>query len=184
MRIFRAAAALVPLLLSGLLAHSPVKAADYRLDGQIDSGALSGGSFSALLSWQDGMISGVGLEAVAIDRFEMLLDGQIRRLDAADAPAQVHFLDGALLGLELTDLDSPGLASIAFVPGFTQLGEAWLAYELPGSPGSAGIGSYQISPVPEPASMALLGAGLLMLGARARRHPALAATPPLRKPTC
>jgi hypothetical protein len=82
------------------------------------------------------------------------------------------FAGGSFIGLSYVDdasVDTALRPQISFTPGFFALPEAYLSYV--GSEGLSGFGSYSISSVPEPATLALWLGGLALLGAvRARRR--------------
>jgi hypothetical protein len=81
------------------------------------------------------------------------------------------FAAGQFLGIGYVDADASDSAQrphLALVPGFFTLADdAYLSYEVAGL---GGYGSYGVSAVPEPASLALLAGGLGLVGAACRRR--------------
>jgi hypothetical protein len=163
----RARSALAALLLCSAAAQ----AATFSLSGSTDDlGPLPSAAFSGLFSYSD-----IGLPAdgeVSLTDFSLNFAGQSYTLASATATPTAVFAGGSFIGLSYVDdasVDTALRPQISFTPGFFALPEAYLSYV--GSEGLSGFGSYSISSVPEPATLALWLGGLALLGAvRARRR--------------
>lgn len=107
-----------------------------------------------------------------LSAFQLSFAGQSYTLATADVfttPAAV-FASGSLIGIDYQDADAanPGLRPwVQLVAGFTELSEAQFAYDTKGN-GVEGFGSYAVTAVPEPGTVALMLAGLGLLGGRAQ----------------
>lgn len=159
--------------LAALLSAGTVQADSlFNLTGLTDSGPLVDEVFIGSFAFDAGAVAADFNGDILLTQFTLLFAGQSYTLASADAAPTAAFTDGAFLGLSYADADSADTAlrpNVALVPGFFGLdGEGYLAYESTG--GAGGFGSYGISAVPEPASVALLLAGLGMVGAAARRR--------------
>jgi hypothetical protein len=155
-----------------LLCSAAAQAATFSLSGITDFGPLSGTAFSGLFSYSD-----IGLPTdgeTPLTGFTLSFAGQSYTLaSATDTPTAV-FADGSFVGLSYVDDASTDTAlrpQVSFTPGFFGLSDAHFDYIGSGDPDS-GFGSYSVSAVPEPATLALwLGGLTLLLGAaRARRR--------------
>lgn len=137
----------------------------YVLQGITESGALAGQTFGGHFSFDDGALTGVSYESVALGVFEFEFFGQTFDLASMAAPPSVSFFDGVLLGLDAVyDGGSP---QFAFVSGFFGLDDAYFAYQ---NGVDAGFGSFAVTPVPEPDQVAMLLAGLGLVAGVARRR--------------
>ena len=154
-----------------LLCSAAAQAATFSLSGSTDNiGPLPSAAFSGLFSYSD-----IGLPAdgeVSLTAFSLNFAGQSYTLASATAASTAVFAGGNFVGLSYIDDSSGDTAmrpQISFVPGFSALPEAYLSYI--GSAGQGGFGSYNVSAVPEPATLALWLGGMALLGAlRTRRH--------------
>lgn len=151
-----------------LLASAAAQAADFSFAGVTDSGPLAGVTFSGQFAYDtSGVLPGFD-GSIDLDFFSMSFAGQTYTLAGADAAVTADFVAGAFVGLSYLDTDSAATRpAVALVSGYGTLDEAYLAYESAG--GLGGYGSYAVTAVPEPASVALLLAGLGLLAATRRR---------------
>ena len=161
------------LAVAALLSAGTVQAdALFNLAGLTDSGPLANEAFSGNFAYDASAVAADFSGDMLLTQFTLLFAGQSYTLASADAAPTAAFADGIFLGLSYADADSGDAAlrpNVALVPGFFAFdGEAYLTYESAGAAG--GFGSYSISAVPEPASAALLLAGLGLVGAAARRR--------------
>ena len=159
-----------------LLATGAAKAQTqfFSFQGLLADGPLTGQAFSGSFSVNPTGLPPGGDADYALLNFTMLLAGNTYTLATADAPPTAVYAAGSFAGLSYTDIDSPSAAVrpwIAFIPGFDNFAGAYLAYTAAAVGGvDSGFGSYSITAVPEPATVALLLAGLGMVGAAARRR--------------
>jgi len=156
-----------------LLAPAAAGAISYTFSGQLDDGPLVGTTFAGSFDFDDsGVLPGFKGD-LPLTGFSLLLAGESYTLASADAPPVAVYSDGAFVGLSYVDNDAadPTIRPhIAFIPGFLSLAEAFVGYEIGSGAGQAGFGSYSVAVVPEPASVALLLAGLGVVGWRLRRR--------------
>lgn len=156
-----------------LLAPAAAGAVSYTFSGQLDDGPLVGTPFAGSFDFDDSLVMS-GFEGdLPLTGFSLLLAGESYTLASADATPVAVYFDGAFLGLSYVDADAADPAMrphIAFIPGFLSLAEAYVGYEIGSDAGQAGFGSYSVAVVPEPASVALLLAGLGVVGWRLRRR--------------
>lgn len=162
----------ITLLAALLGAMAPAQAAiqTWNFNGTLDSGVFNGETFAGSLSFDDAGLSGIDEEWINLGSLSMTFLGQGYGL--ADAPVlaapAAHFLNGAFLGASyVVEGSDPRFALIA---GFSNIDEAYFAYDP--SSGNAGAGSiaYTLAPVPEPSGGAMLLAGFALLGLMARRR--------------
>jgi hypothetical protein len=161
------------LALATLLAAGPATAADsvFALNGSTDSvGPLPALAFQGQFAYDASAATGSFTGDIPLSSFTLHFAGQVYSLATADSAPVAAFADGQFLGIGYVDADASDSATrphLALVAGFTSFAdEAYLGYEVAGL---GGMGSYSISAVPEPASLALLLAGCAVIGLRARR---------------
>jgi hypothetical protein len=158
-------AVLAALLLAALPA-AQAATQSWNVSGMLDSGHYTGQSFAGTFSFDDAFLSGSGEEWLTVDSLALNFAGMAYTLADADVPAEVSFFDGAFLGLSYSASNlNP---QISFIPGFSSLNEAYIAYDI--SHGLSGAGDAIYAPVPEPETYAMLLAGLGLLGVAARRR--------------
>jgi hypothetical protein len=156
-----------------LLCSAAAQAATFSLSGSTDDiGPLPGAAFTGLFSYDDGSLPVNG--EVDLNSFSLNFAGQIYTLASATAgttPTAV-FVGGSFIGLSYVDDASGDTALrpwIGFTPGLLGFLDASMSYV--GSADASGFGSYTISAVPEPATLALWLGGVALLGAvQARRR--------------
>lgn len=132
----------------------------YDIEVNLDSGFLSGETFTGFFEFDDSGLTGSGEEYLAVSDLSFDFNGDDFTED--DGNPEVLFFDGDFLGLEFsTD------AAFSFVPGFFDLSEAEFFYDVPDQVAGAGDVVYTLRDdsgmsVPEPASaLALLAVGAL-----------------------
>lgn len=157
-----------------LLAPALSSAASYTFSGQLDDGPLVGQIFAGSFEFDASSVAPIGEDFLALTSFSMLLFGQTYTLASADTPASAAFFDGSFLGVSYVDADAANplvRPIVTLVPGFVDLAGAYLSYDQSTDPGAglAGLGSFSVAVVPEPAAMLLMLAGLGVVGGMARR---------------
>ncbi len=157
-----------------LLAPALSSAASYTFSGTLDDGPLAGATFAGSFEFDAGSVTPEFEGDQALTRFSMLLSGQSYTLASADAPAVAVFYAGSFLGLSYVDEDAEDLSvrpAVSLVPGYTDIGEAFLSYSQSLAPdaGPSGFGSLSVTAVPEPAAVLLMLAGLGVVGGSVRR---------------
>lgn len=152
------------LALAVLLGSSAANAAtlSFSLNGTLDSGVFNGQSFTGAFSVNDATLTGIGPEWLEVVSLSLDFLGNSYTLADATALSEASFLDGALLGLAY-DVSTPALM-FTFVPGITDISEAFVAYDT--TAGTSGFGSVSFVPISEPGAVALMliGLGLAALG--------------------
>lgn len=158
---------LAALLLAALPA-AQAAVQDWNISGTLDSGHFAGHSYAGTFSFDDTGLTGFGSEWLPVGSLALNFAGTAFSLADADVDAvtEVSFLDGAFLGLSFSASGKD--PQITFIPGFGNLGEAFVAYDT--SLGLSGAGDAFYAPVPEPDAIAMLLAGLGLLGVAARRR--------------
>ncbi len=158
------------VLLQAGTAHAATSLFD--LAGRTDSGPLAGQRFSGSFAYDSSAAVAGFTGNIALTSFSLQFAGQTYTLANADAVPAVFYDGGVFLGLDYVDADSADAAlrpQLSLVSGFTAFaGEAYLSYTGAGAAG--GFGSYSITAVPEPQTLALLLAGLGLLAAVVRRR--------------
>lgn len=155
---------------------SPAQALTLSVDGTIDSGDLLDTTYTGTFSFDDPVPNFTGtipVSPLSITFTDTEVPPNTATFTEADMPApgpMVEYLDGDLLGLEFSVVDAElGTVTFdfSFVPGFTEVGEASLFYDIEG--GGSGTGSAEFAVVPEPTTM-LASFGILgVLGCYRRR---------------
>jgi len=140
----------------------------WNFNGTLDSGAFSGQNFGGSFSFDDAALTGVADEWLTVGNLSLnFLGNAYTQANASiGSTPEVSFYDGVFLGLSY----SAGVTGdgFTFAPGYSTLGEAFVAYDTPA--GFSGSGNVIYAPVPEPETYAMLLAGLGLLGAAARRR--------------
>jgi hypothetical protein len=148
----------------------------FSFQGVLTDGPLTGQAFSGSFSVNPSALPPGGDAEFPLLTFSMLLAGNTYTLATADLPPTAVYAAGSFAGLAYLDADAPNPAVrplVAFIPGFDNFAGAYLAYTAAPVGGvDSGFGSYAVTAVPEPASVALLLAGLGLVGAAARRRQA------------
>ena len=157
-----------------LIAPALSSAASYTFNGTVDDGPLLGQAFAGSFEFDASSVTPLGEALPALTSFSMQLFGQTYTLATADAPAFAVFFEGSFLGLSYLDADAADRLlrpAVALIPGFVNLGEAYLGYDQSNDPGAAlaNFGSFNVAVVPEPAAMLLMLAGLGVVCGVARR---------------
>ena len=175
MRHFLIHAATATALASALLLVAPAAhAQSFTFQGSLADGPLAGQAFIGSFSVNASSLAPGADGQFPLLNFSMLLVGQTYTLASADSPPSAVYAAGSFAGLSYLDADAanPGLRPwIAFIPGFDSFSTAYLAYTSTAVAGvDSGYGSYNVTVVPEPASLALLLAGLGVVGVTACRR--------------
>lgn len=141
------------------LACLSAQAALVNYTGLVDSGPLAGSAFSGSFSYAD---PATGFDGpVLLDSFVLNFEGLSYTLATADTDPVAWFAAGSLLGVDYQDLDSPGPA-VQLLAGFFDLSEALFSYDVGGTAGQ-GLGGFSgFASVPEPGTLGLVTAGLLV----------------------
>ncbi|MCV2368358.1 PEP-CTERM sorting domain-containing protein [Roseateles oligotrophus] len=149
------------------LASQASMAASFNFNGSIDAGGpLPVQAFSGQFSFDETLLSNSGEEFLNLSAWNLLAFGNNYSFDGTDATPRAAFFDGTLLGVEVSySASTPAVAMISSPFG---VADAYLVYRT--AAGLDGTGSYTISAVPEPSSWAMSLAGILALGALARRR--------------
>lgn len=139
-----------------LVQPAPVRAAvvNYTFDILIDSGPLQPNSYSGTFSYNS--------QTLNLTDFSFLFEGT--PYDESDDPqALVRIDNGVFLGLEYAVDTQP---AFSFVPGFSDVGEAFFSYDLVPGAGQGGAGNLTFTRVVRPDVDAVPGP-LPLLGAAA-----------------
>lgn len=148
-----------------VLSLGAAQAASFDFTGQIETGPLTGQTFSGQFGYNEALVTGVSYEQINLTSWTLNAFGQTFTTAGASSTPQAGFYDGQFVGIT-AGYSSPTM-SVNLVDGFFDLGGAYVAYA---TPAGEGFGSYAITPVPEPSSWALAIAGLAVVGGVARRR--------------
>lgn len=155
---------LAALLLASLpAAHAAEQL--WNVSGTLDSGHFAGQSYAGTFSFDDAGLLGSGEEWLPVGTLSLNFAGTAYTLANADAPAEVSFFDGAFLGLSASF--SNGDPQFSLIPGWSDISDAFVAYDT--VQGFSGAGSLVYAPVPEPEAWAMLLVGLGLVGLRIRK---------------
>ena len=142
-----------PLLLAAAAALLTTAAhADYQFAGSIDAGPQSGQAFAGSFDYDASGLTSLGFESLSLTAFSLDFLAMHFSLNAA---ATADFQDGVFLGLSYA---TSGVGfDLTMFSGSMDVTDAFLSYNpLQGVESSGG---YQVTQLPEPASLALtLGA--------------------------
>lgn len=148
-------------------------AALFTFAGSTDSGPLTGANFSGSFSTSDPLPAD---GSVDLNAFTLSFAGQAYTLATSDVftTPVAWFASGNFIGVDYIDIDAadPGARPwVQMVAGFTDFGQAFFAYDATTtSIDGAGFGSYAVTAVPEPGSMALVLSALGLLSAVAHNR--------------
>lgn len=135
---------------------SPAQAAivSYNLAGTIETGLLTGQTFSGTFSYDNSPLTGSGFEFLDVSQVNLNFLGSTFTAVNADSNPTVEFLDGILLGLNFST--SSFTPEFSLIPAFGAI-EATFSYI---GTGDSGSGPVQFALVPEPSTVL----GIIALG--------------------
>ena len=164
---FSLATASLGLMIGTLVQANPVQAAAFNFTVSIISGDLAGETAQGSFGFNETDLTGVDEEFLPVSSLQL----NFRETNFTEADGlfgtEAAFLEGEFLGLSYS-VEEPEL-SFSFVPGFFDIGEAFLAYELTTGIGGAGDVIYTVAPdtvIPEPSGV---GGLFLVFGMFARK---------------
>jgi hypothetical protein len=137
----------------------------FDLSGLIDSGTLIGETISGSFNFDDATLTGTGAEWVDVSQLTVNFLDNTWTLANQEAPTQVAYADGVLLGLSYSA--SNANVAFSFIPGVSSITESFMAYDTP--LGLSGSGNLITSPVPETSTWAMTLLGLMLIGFMRRR---------------
>ena len=146
-------------LINSPLVRAATMSYDFQVD--IDSGTLSGDSFSGSFSFDNVGLTNIGEEFLPLDSIEFNFEGT-DYTDVSVPLSEAVFFDGEFLGLGYSPDDS-----FAFVPGFFAIDEAYFTYDIVDIGAGAGDVTYTVpdsTTTPESSSIfGLISLGILGL---------------------
>ncbi|MDN3545270.1 MAG: PEP-CTERM sorting domain-containing protein [Roseateles asaccharophilus] len=151
------------LAIAGLNAQ----AASFNLTGQLADGPLSGQTFTGSFSYDERALTGAGSELLDLSAWSISALGQTFTSGTVGDQPQAAFWDGVFVGLNGSFVS--GSNGLTLADGVVDFANAYVGYR---TPAGEGFGSYSISAVPEPSTWLMSLAGLLAVGAVARRRKA------------
>ena len=152
-------------LFFAVLSSAEAAVQTYNFSGMLDSGYYVGEHFSGSFSFSDVALVDIGEEWLVVDSLSMNILGNTYTLANADAPVEVGYINGSFLGLSYSV--SSGEPQFSFIPGLSDVSEAYVAYDTPS--GLSGAGDVMYAPVPEPKDWLLILAGLGLVGVMVER---------------
>ncbi len=145
---------------------------NYAFSGVFDSGSLLGKHYAGTLRFDDAALAGGGDEFLPISSLSVQFDEPALSFSQNDAEpgsiAEAFFTDGVFLGALFSAGTADNTFSFSLVPGFFDIGEAFLAYDGT-AVAEAGFGTLVYAPVPEPRDWMLLLAGIVFVGLMVER---------------
>lgn len=146
------------------LGAAPASAATliYDFDVAIDSGRLTGETYSGSFEFDNALLAGMGEEFLALDAFSLTFDG-LEYTEEDDELGEAFFFDGEFLGLGFnTD-------AFSLIPGFEDTSDAFFAYDIAGA-GNITYTERTLDPAKTPEPAGLLALGLMGVAIAHRRR--------------